>query len=624
MEEKDYSFEEEKDPVTEENESTPIAEEPSSEPTEEMPTPPAKKLKRRRWVLPVVLGALLTAAALVTLFLFAPIALVDPFQNTFEEIFFDTEELRSLMNAYESKGEKVEMELFIPAELSDLAQDVSVKLDGVTVGKGKDERTSLTLTLASKKNDATYNLYVDDDIIALGGLSNEEDTFVSLPRKNIEKKANGSVFSPYGDSFYKFEKKEDYREFLDLLELFSTDLSSDEDAAVRAAIERILDVIEEEIETESKISFAEGRFALSKTVTYSLDSAAINRILDVIIYEAEHNRALNRMVSSSDGSENERTLADLCDALKVQLKRPSITFSYTVVGGKLTEITLGTRVKNEDDKYDKTELSVAFFYEKENLGFDFEVINSNDWEDGSLVQIERGIYRKMRYRGETVVTLTTNGKELIDGTVDSDSKSSSKLVLTYEDSGNWLLELSSEDDTIEIAGTLVLDTKKESLTFTLDKYFVGEEGTKADLFTLSVGTPKAGTQITRPGHKSIFEMDEAAFEEFFRSISLKKPLVVIDNWLGRAVFQNSVTMTVDGAPIWNAEAFETEANAYQAAYLKSLDWLQIPSYYIYSEEHDVYVLLSGYRMDFTYELTSEQKGTFKEAELKDGTIQIKK
>jgi len=652
MEEKDYSFEEEKNPVTEENESTPIAEETPAEPMAEAPEetpaetpaesaeetpadpaaessaapeadapsePPKKKKKKHLWIIPVVLGAVLALAACVALFLFAPISLVDPVENTFDTLFFDTADLKDLMGTYQRKGEKVELELEIPTKVSGLPKKVFLKVDGMTLGSGKNAKTEIELTFGSgfQNSDVTYEVYVDEDVIALAGLLSEEEKFVSLPRKNVREQADASVFNPDGKSVYKLEEK-DYETLVKLLELLGTDARSNKE--LDAAIDRILEVIEDEAETKNKIGFVKGSFALFKTVTHSLDADAIDAILTAIIDEAEDNEALDNLYVGTDGNQ---TLSKICKQLKKSAKeqKPSLTFSYTVKKGRFTKISLILTEKNEWDKNNTTELFVEFFYEKDKLGFDLEQAETIERKDRDSVQIKTASYRKEVYDYKTEATLELDDNYRIAGKLMSAEGGSTELSLTYEDSGDWSLEVENSKSTVklEFFGTFEMDTKKDTISFTLDGFSAGKNDVEATLLTLSVGVPEKGSKITTPEHESIFEMNEDAFEDFFQSIRLSKPVKVVDGWIGQPVLASLVPMTEEGAPFWDVEACIQEATDYYTAYR---NWGNSTRVYVYYEKYDIYVLMTRDTVEYAYKLTDQQKNIFKKAEVVNGVIRL--
>ncbi len=616
MENKDYSFYSDDNPKNEAD----------SQQGDFVAEPPKKKRKKKTWIVAVSLISVFVVLAGVAAFLFVPISLMDPIENTFEAMFFDTAAIDSLMSTYEKKGDKIEMEVDIPTEVSGLTQKISVKLDSLTVGKGEKAKTETSLTLGTgvKSSDVTYKIYVDEDVVALAGLLAEKDQYVSLPRKDIDKQAEGSVFNPDGSSTYKL-KEEDYKTLLSLLKLLSTDKDSKEDAELTAAIDRILKVIEEEMETETEIFFETGRFALSKSVTHSLDSESIKTILTTIIDEAEDNEALDNMIhfSYTDESDIKMTLSEKCKRLKKELKSPSITVSYTVVDGKYTDFYFSYKAKNEYDKYNKTEITVAFLYDEDDFGFDLGWKETTERKDRDSVTLDEYSYRKEEFKSKTTATLKMESNFLIGGKTKPTEKGSSEWTFTYKDGGDWRLEMSDSEtkETTELYGTVVIDEKEDTFHFTLDGFFIGKVGAKADLMSISIETPDKDDKITTPEHTNLLEMDEKAFEDFFQSIRLQKLVKVVDKWIGQPLLESLVPMTEEGALFWDTEELIEEATDYYTAYL---NWGNSTRVYVYYEKYDIYVLMSKDTVEFTYELTEQQKSLFRKAEVTNGHIKLPK
>lgn len=622
MENKDYSFYSDDNPK---NEADSLQGDFVAE-------PPKKKRKKKTWIVAVSLISVFVVLAGVAAFLFVPISLMDPIENTFEAMFFDTAAIDSLMSTYEKKGEQVDITVDIPTDVSNLAQRIYLNLEGTTVGKGNKAKTEATLTIAgdSKKNGAVYNIYVDDDIIALAGLLADEDSYVSLPRKNVKKLADDSIFNPKGDSTYKIQDKTDYQDLVSLLQAVSTDApSKDEEeelAAFDAALDRIFAAIEEELESETKLAFSEEGFALSKTTVLSLDSAAIEKILKTIAKEADNNDTLNELITFTDDEGNKQTLSEKCKLLKknAEEQKPTFTLSYTVEKGRFTEISLTLKEKNEWEKNTTNELVVTFFYEDFENGFDYEMTKTTEKTALHTVRVDKGSYRKEIHKHETEATLKTESSILINGKSLPTETADLEIVFTYEDSEDWTLKWSDSNskDSTKVFGTLLVNPKKGTCSFTLDGYSKGKTNVKETLVTVSVETPKADAKVTTPEHTPLLEMSEKEFEDFFQSISFKKPVTVVDGWLGAPMLESSLRLTTAGefAPIWDPDDVIEEAQTCYRAYMNSNTSIQA---YIYYEKYDIYFLFSRGNAEIVYELTDSHKRTFREAEVKNGSLNFK-
>ena len=568
----------------------------------------------------IFLVALLVVLLGAAAFLFVPITMVNPIENTFDALFFDTDTVQSLANTFQKKGVHVEAEAKIPEDI--LPQGISIKVDSLTVGKKDKAKTQTELTVASKDSKASYTVYVDDRIIALAGLQDEDDKFVSLPRKDIEDAAEGSIFYSRSNSKYKIPKGTDYQELVDFLKSFSADEKEREDAAITASVERVLERWDRLLKAKNKLGFAEEGFGLSRTVTYTLDEKTVGKMLDAVKEEAEENESFHKLYQYTDEKGNEKGLADYCEELKESLRDMEIVFSYTVVGGRFTDLKFSYRVKNEWDKNNTTELDVTFLYDEDEPGFDFTLTRTTERKDRDSVRTEKGSYRKKVSDGKTTATFEMDGNYLIGGKLLSTETGAIKLTLTYEESGDWSLKTEGGKNavSVEVGGQLNLDKKKGEASFTLNQLFIGNVGIKADVITLSAKKPSAKQKVSTPDHAPLLEMNEEEFEEFFHGISLKKPLAVLEDWTGQPI-ANSLSLTIEGAPLWNSEACLEKATEYYKAYQsKGLTG----KVYVYYEESDVYVLISANKIDFAYELTDQIKRIYTEATISNGSMTFPK
>ena len=587
--------------------------------TSAQPEEPTPKPRNKKALLISLLsaGGVLVAAAVLALVLFLPILATDPLGNTVEQVFFDPAVFSQLTEQWETAGAESEVNLFLPSDLTGLTRDLVMNLKATEQGSLANAVGHTTLKLTFGKHEVSLGVYYSPEMLAIQGLYEDPQQFLSVPRKNLRGAMEASVFHPESGSDYALDA-ETYEELATSLEELE-ELQSMQDTQTeefRKLMESLTPVIEgwsEILTPESRIAFAKGAFALERRVEYRVDANDLNEMINLLLSTAQNDPTLNEYFFYESDGESSETLAQMLVKLKEAIPPTyEITFSYTVRGGYIDRASLSILAQETEAKQPETYVAdLVFTYGEGVNGFTL-TSGEKKTPDGALEDTMVLTYEKTEEEGATLVTLKiTEGEETSEGSLRLDHTSHT-YTLT-------LKEVAPETDAV-IEGTLELDPATGVFRFSLDKVHLGKEALLEDtvisISSVACQTPPA---LSAPAAAALLSVTEAELTAFLRQI----PLYNVEDFFHSVTGQSFGTVyTLDQQILYNVDACMDLAKDYQNRFVRMLAKTDIPvahRVFIYNEELDVYVLLSYtsstgmLKIDFAYEMTESRLKSYHEA-----------
>ncbi len=566
----------------------------------EAPEEPASAKKKSK--LPIVItlssvGGILVALAVIAAILFIPIMTTSHWENTANEVFFNTAEMAAFSDAL-SSGAAADITLGIDKELTGLLSDFSFKLSAVSSLSQDSETGSVTLSLEESKNTLALSLIYDKESVAVGvydiiGGTKGDASFVSIPRENISEGFKTSVFSPESGSSFALEK-EVFDEVLKAIETFEELDRERDQASLEASFKHIADQIADIIKPEVSFGFADSGFALEKEVAFKLNREDLSAIIDVIISESEENEQLRALLEPQHVSTTEDGVTvSLIDALKdakAELPAGEVHFSYTASGKYVRNINYSL-----DDPEDGFEVYLDFTY-GEDVGFDMLIKDADGGEDNL-------VYRKNDSETElkTSIIITADGEEL-----------EASVTLNRTDDSLLISASSSDspDSVFELRGSCKYDPDAAHFSISFNSIKLGEtDAIEGFSFELALG--KNTEDISMPEAVSLFEITEKDLEKLIEGLPKDTLANMVKNCTGKEL---ESFLSADGKLMLNSSQYVELATAYANAYsiyLANAEIMRADAVYIPVPELGINVLLyydqrqNMIFYNFAYNMTEE-------------------
>jgi len=435
---------------------------------------PQKAKRSKRWVLflliPVfliVLGVSVAGAVL-----FKPFIAGDPFLKSFREIIFDTEALDAFSENAKNNGVEI------------------------TLGSGIDA--------------FTVKVHTSDAGIAVTGLNGDETLL--LPRENALKALEDSIFNPDRKTQFSLSA-EDYNKLFYAIRLYSAD--KDE---LEKNIQRIMQEIERISQPKESFSFAEGRFALEKNVSWKLDKQAIILVLEAVSAEMQNGSAFNAMCRITGAYD---IFLSVQKDMKKNIKSADISFSYSESDGRISDMSYSCEISFNDNTVSNSSFYVKFIYGAV-PGFEVTQQSSENISGIYISEVSRYIY--------TRETFSNGLKVSVAGEISGEMEIGGKTQ-RYKTSSNHMLEYNSEtrefsaiyndsEDEITAYGIWELDPEAGKLAFAVN--YMGINGRKVvGTETLALSMQTLG-ETEFPDGKSFFSLSEREMKQLSQTLPTDK------------------------------------------------------------------------------------------------------
>lgn len=596
------------------------------------------KKKRGFWLGLILggIGGLVVVALAVAAILFVPVLFGDPVENTVDAIFFDVDAVETLLTDFEKSGVNVKSSGRVPQSvMQGLRTDLTVKMDGSAIGADEREVGTFTVTLGAGEQELACTVYYNEEIIAVKGLCEDKEQYVSLPRKGVSAALKESPLHPNSDTLLAMDE-DAYDELVAYLESLDTEVT-ESDEEMEKSIDNFVKEIEKQAKTTTTFGFRKDGFGLYKKVKIELDGEALDKIVKCAIDEAEDNERLDHIIAfhgevdEATGEAEKLTLSDWLKEHDDRLDSTSLLVVYTVAGGKLDTINIQASWENDLKKTDSFALEISFVYDEDDLGFDAKMIERSE---RNLVTLETS---KMEYRKKI-----QTDKIKLSGCFTYESKlekkdivteeSKSELYLVYDkDDFEYRLEItdSESEETTEISGTFKVDAE------TIDFSITSIEGANLDIdeeiLSLSLKAADGKLNISAPEHQALLGMDADGLKQFFWKLPVDRLDAVAEAWIGAPISSSlGIIETIDGKILLQKEkVLEKAQECYDAFldYIKTSDSSYIRAG-VYIEQYEVHVLMrksdSTLKIVFGYELTDDEREYYSEATLENGKLVFKK
>ncbi|MBQ8431540.1 MAG: hypothetical protein IJX28_01520 [Clostridia bacterium] len=571
---------------------------------------PKPRSKKALIISLVSAGSVLVAAAVVALVLFLPILAADPLGSTMEEVFFDPTLFSDLSALWQESGAESRIDVNLPKAFTGLSRDLSMTLQSTEVGSLSSVvgHTSFTLTFGS--DEVKLGVYYSPEVLAIQGLYQDPEQFLSIPRKEIRKAMEASIFHPDSGSKDYALDSESYEELIEALESLDK-LQAEQEEELRkimTALEPVLTEWSEILTPESKIGFAKGAFRLERRVEYRLDQDDIKDMINSLLSTAETDPTLKEYFYSETDESLAMLLVELKDALPPTYE---IVFSYTVSGGRIASASCAVTAQDEDMTEPETFLmDLVFSYAEEANGFVLTM--GVEGEPAEQVTLE---YQKKETEGTTEITFSAKSEE-------DTSEGSLVLDHTAHTYTLTLKEMAPETDFV-LTGALEVNRETGVFRFTVDKATLGEQPLlESTVLEISTKACESRPALPAPAAAALLSMTEEEFTAFLRQLPLYNVELMFANLTGQSF---GLLYTIDQKVLLNSDACMEVADDYYQRYVYliqvgSKEGIPVANrIFIYNEELDVYVLMSYYStsqkidIDFAYEMTESRMRTYHEA-----------
>ena len=450
----------------------------------------------------------------VSSYLVLPVVGIDMVDNTIDIIFGDLDWFSRVDRRLGFVGYDANLSLNLPKENSGLYADILITSEASGYGSGENERADLDFTIAAADVSQTFGLYFDENNLAIRGLdAMEEDAAILLPRKDIVEALDGSVFHPESGSELALDK-----ESYDAL----CNLFNDDDESVYEELREVFDEIcersAEHMDIDSSFWFAEGDFALQRTVVTTLDGEDIAKIIDIAIEEIRDSESISTLIEQS-----EVNLDEIGDGLKEDFKDAEIISTQVYKHNAISNAKIVIKTKNGE--YDEA-LKLTFDLEARDNGCLATIVFSSEsmTADGMVndvleITVDKAVDDSLT-EISVDISLKNHGAE----------EQKSRITLDYDnESLEYIAELTvyanDVSSSIGFFGKFEKYKNNSGFSFSLKNYTLnGQEmlNGSSDFLSISVKENPEARKISCPEGKALLSMTEEEIKELADNISTKR------------------------------------------------------------------------------------------------------
>ncbi len=474
--------------------------------------PPKKKSKKKLFViLPLV-------AALLTLITIAVVLMVPMFSNPWKKTldsFVDSDSIGAFVKALRDTGTGIDAQINLPNE------DYTITLTGTSVPEG-DVRSNNTIGMyeldfgdgTKESNKSRVKLGWNSEKFVLGFENKSASRTVEIPRVNVEKELEESIFHPKSGTSYALSES-DYEKLLNtLLEFQPNDL--DAEIAKTESLERSYKAILVEwmkiARPQKEYKLFDGGFYITQNITYKLDTDTVCDMIDVVLDEVENNENIKDLIPLSSmetifgisfGEDAYDTVGFL---KKMKEKSYDIELSYIVRGDTLFEL-----------EYDILYADGRLEY-KYSGSFIFEYCSN---ASSIIAEHEYTAHKKNEKLSFVFDKYFNEEGDATCFVLDADyngTKHNCTLNL-YPDTKRYALNYTGEEDSFAAEGGVDFDLNECKLSLSLDKITTaGVTVTKDDSYFMSMKIFKSNEVPDIPSGKPLLDMYRSEMDKLLNEL----------------------------------------------------------------------------------------------------------
>ncbi|MBQ9746699.1 MAG: helix-turn-helix domain-containing protein, partial [Clostridia bacterium] len=561
---------------------------------EDAQAPTPKEKKRLSPLFLIIPASLLLISALVMgVILFSPFLGAEPLHRSFAELFFEPSQALSFSERMEREG----------AEL--------------TLGTGEDA--------------FTLKLYAGEEHIGIGGLSGEE--VLLLPRRGAAEALAGSVFHPNSGTQFALEN-----EVYDRLTYALRMLDESEQEEFEKTLEAILRECEKTARVKESFSFAEGRFALKKTVSYIIDKDAMLVLFDAIAAEAKKNPSFDEMYGFDDelkwlypdifSSTLSETLARRKMTFEKTVETADIVLTFTVAEGRIESLSFSSVIADKDKTVSTASLELKCTY-GELPALELSTASSGKVDGEFVSTVNKYTYTKENREDGVRFTLLTESTQEFGG--DSGSQAytvKENYILHYNPDTREYIALQSVPEletNVTATGKWGMDAEAGKLDFSIDRIQVdGEILMENEGLAVSV---KTLGDVLFPEGKSLFSLTAAEMRDVYKRLPAKHLEAICEALTGEGFTYSKEGWLVPFGAVEAAYGYGEKFLEYHNAQIEEIKKFDTKKIFVYNEKYGIYVLITrsgGTITDirYVYELTGDTLSGYHGVELEGEKLNV--
>lgn len=441
-----------------------------------------QKNKKLLIILSICIGSFVLLCTVLSLLLFLPVTGNDVFEKTLESLAFDydnIEVLEDLAEELNGKAFKGTIEMNLPTKMTGLRDNFNLKTDFHM----SNQKGVLTFSLIGKKGTYTLDVSYTEEHIGIRGLYDDPETCLTLPRNNIEKAFEESIFHPNSGTAYAMEK-EDYEDLVEFLKILETENKEVKNSVKQYEKELALLVrdLKKIVKPKSSFSFSDDSFGLRRTVKYTFDSEKMRKFLKTLREHVEDSEYLVIFWLDSEGNAMEKKdiISEIRKFENRMHKSYTAEFSYTIHQNKITEISFNS-LQSRTTKKEENKLNIVIEYYKSVVDINIDSKTITDTDDQRItVKNEMTVRTKntdekysLRISQNALAKVTVFSDKRYPRGLTSSNSAISTIMFEYDKTNSRynLKTYSEEDETypdFEYGGEFVIDEEKNELRFTVD------------------------------------------------------------------------------------------------------------------------------------------------------------
>ena len=555
-------------------------------------TPVKQRKKRKGWLLALLIAmSILLLLSVVATALLLPLFPRNPLANTAGTLFYDRQALATLLRKH-VKGSDASLQLTLPSDKEqELLSPLSLSLDLKCDQKGG----RITFTLASGEESLTVTATYDRERIALQGLTDEPLLF---SREQLGQQLDDSVLHPDSGTAFALAQNE-----YDELKRTLLRLEGEEADALPISVRSICDSFEENAEKNTDIGCSFEKLALTRTVTYTLEGAALQRVIKTVVLSCQENESLDQLLLPFIATDMDialkRSTADILERKITYWRDAKVTLRYCISGGKVTSLELLWEDAVADEATDVFELIFTLVQSKEEQGFDLTIREGTRGEEDTKIETDHTTYRIQREKNATDITIVNT----LSTALETDEDTVTTITLHHDkESGAFRLHVPESDELFakssDITGMLLLDKKAGTVQFSVDSITTnGEPAASAFSLALQFTPHDKSNEIPAPASEGaeLLKLDDTALNALLRTVPAKQIDAILTSYVGPA---SLFTYTLDDKPLLHAEQCAEQGDKLLTAYENYLadarDKNEEPAYtvYVFDDTLDAYFFLT--------------------------------
>lgn len=580
-------------------------------------------ISKKSLVMIIAVIVVLVSATAAFLILTVPVWMIDPIDNTADALLYDLDWISKMGDRLENSGYEARAEVNLPKRITSLKDDLSFEVVEYGYGSDEDEIRSINVSLASSDHARTVYVTYDENTFSIGGLLDDEDAVISIPRKDVRGALDASVLNPESETKFSLTE-ESYESLCAFLEDEDgkSEIDRQLEAVISATIERCRDIVK----IEDSVRFAEGAFKLEREIKVSLEGEGLVDMIYIMCDEINKYENLREIAIESG-------FYDMLDPVEAVFRDMQLESVFIIRDGMIKSVDISI---DTSDEFTTEILTVALETTKEwgKAGFTLTVISEAE-KDENTARSEIVVTYEKRTDIKSVEVdckITQKVESGIKDVGDTSKESQETYTFRYDKfDKTYVLDIEGEDrQPVSYRGRFDRIGIYRGLTFAIDEIYIDDVKLEGDtVLELTVKKHGDAKDMKVADGTDFLSADEEKFGEILHGVYVKNINDVMVDIFGISLFST----TSDGYMIFDTERVAEQTDIALTAYknyISSNGYMGRLATRVayYSEPSDIYIFMeyvSSQRLvkiSYMYDPDPSYLDGYKKATIINGKLEV--